>query len=648
MRDDNTMPAAEDGFRLRSRDRAFFRALAEAAMPPSGKLPGAGSRAVERFELFLDSQAEWVRWLFLALGRSLDLMTRLRSLRGFAALPRERREQLLCEWSQGRTHERLMCRLLTTPLKVAHFDDPAIHVLFGSRYAPEPVVESSPPRYMQQVRHLPDLDRDLEIEAEVVVVGTGAGGAVVARELAARGIAVVMLEEGQYLRRPDLALPHAEKLARLYRSGGMLATFGNAPVALQLGCCVGGTTAINSGTCYRPGPEVLRDWRRMGLGMFTPEHLEPYFERVEAVLQVQAAAEKNLGRIAAIIRRGCDALGYAHEPVPRNAPDCDAQAHCQFGCPSDAKRSTNVSYVPLALDASALLYTGATVTRVLTRKGRAAGVRARAALPGGGARHLTVEAPLVVVSCGALLTPPLLMRSGLCTRGGQLGRNLSIHPSSAVFAVMDEEVRGWEGIPQSYAVTEFIGQGITMEGGFPRLEFATLLLPAQGRAFMDLMARFERVAVFGFMLRDDARGRVFRGPGSLPIIRYDFSPVDRYRIKRARELLCRIFLAAGARQVYSGIPGAPPIEGQPDLDRFIRTDVPIERMEFAAFHPLGTARLGTSAKNSVTAHDHQAHELPGLYIVDGSSVPTPLGVNPQVTIMALATRAAELIAEQVR
>ncbi len=289
-----------------------------------------------------------------------------------------------------------------------------------------------------------------------------------------------------------------------------------------------------------------------------------------------------------------------------------------------------------------MLYTGARVTRILTDRNRAAGVQAE-----GEGRRLTVRAPVVVVACGTLLTPLLLMRSGLCQKSRMLGRNLSVHPASAVFARFDEEIRGWEGIPQSYSITEFMREGIALEGGFPRLEFATMMLPLQGRPFMDMMECFERVAAFGFMIKDESRGRVLRGPGALPLIHYNLNKNDLQKLKKAREILCRVFLAAGARQIYTGITGIPPIENELDLARFRQAEISPGKLELIAFHPLGTARIGTGLENSVTGPDHETHEVPGLYIVDGSSVPSSLGVNPQVTIMALATRAADLISEKI-
>jgi choline dehydrogenase-like flavoprotein len=305
-----------------------------------------------------------------------------------------------------------------------------------------------------------------------------------------------------------------------------------------------------------------------------------------------------------------------------------------------------VSYVPQALQSGAQLFTGARATRILLRDHRARGVLAEASGPGG-RRRLTVRADAVVVSCGSLLTPLLLRRSGLGRRLPALGRHLSLHPAGVVLAEFDEPVRGWEGIPQGFAITQFADDGIVLEGGFPRLEFAATFVQAQGRAFMERMERFDRLAAFGYMIRDESRGRVLAGPAGMPLIRYTLLPSDLRRIHQAIHLLCRVFLAAGARQVHPGLAGVEPISDALGLARLAQLRASTGRLDLAAFHPLGTARLGVDPAVSVTGPDHQVHGVSGLYVVDGSSVPTSLGVNPQLTIMALATRAAEIIAARL-
>src|SRR5207247_2186209 len=145
----------------------------------------------------------------------------------------------------------------------------------------------------------------------------------------------------------------------LYRDMGATFALGNAAIFLPVGKSVGGSTTINSGTCYRPPARVLASWRdKLGLADFTPEMMEPYLDKVETTLGVATAEARYLGGVARMIAKGCDALGYKHRPLRRNAPGCDGQGVCCFGCPTDAKSSTNVSYVPLALKAGATLVKG--------------------------------------------------------------------------------------------------------------------------------------------------------------------------------------------------------------------------------------------------------------------------------------------------
>lgn len=632
---------------LSRHERRIALALAEATLPPVGGLPGGGPDCIDRLERFLAQNPPAVRGLFRSAMWSIESAAVLARGRPFSRLPPGSRERLLEVWRHRSGPWWIVVRLLVTTLRISHFDDPRLHERFGSTYAPEPVVEKHPPRYLRQVHRLVEESADREIQAEVVVVGTGAGGAVVAAELATRGHAVVLLEEGEYYRRPDFAAPALRKMVRFYRSGGLTISLGNRPVPLHMGRMVGGTTAINSGTCIRAPDRVLHRWgAELGLHDLSPRELRPYFERVEEVLQVEPARPAVLGGVARVVARGADRLGYSHGPLPRNAPECDKQAHCSFGCPTDAKRSTNVSYVPRALDAAAVLYTGARVNRVLLTGGRASGVEAVSTSTDelGRRRRLTVRAPVVVVAGGTLLTPPLLQQSGIGRGHPALGHHLTVHPAVGVWAEMDEDVRGWDAVPQGYGIDELANEGIMFEDGFARIELSSSAFPFTGRRFMEVMSRYNHLAMFGAMIADTSRGRVRPAPlGRLPLITYNLNARDVKRLTRAIRVLVRIFLAAGARRVFPGLPGFDEVVGLDDLHRMARTSFRAAELELIAFHPLGTARLGADPARSFLRPDHQAHEYPGLFVTDGSAVPGPLGVNPQVTIMALATRAADAV-----
>jgi choline dehydrogenase-like flavoprotein len=628
---------------LSERERALLVQVARAALPAGRVFPAAGPEVVARVEEFLAGLPPYLLRAYRALLAALDNAALLSYRRRFGALDPARQLALLDDWHRAGVARRLGVRLLLAPLKVAHFDHPEFYKGIGCVYQFDRPTPEKKPRYLTERVHGPaELEPgDTELECDVVVIGSGAGGAVVARELAELGHAVVVLEEGAYFDRSDFTGRAFDMQARMYKNGGATFSIGNVGIPIPVGRTVGGSTTVNSGTCYRPPGRVLGRWRdRFGLSELTEAHLDPYFSRVEAVLGVEEARAEHLGGAARVIARGCDVLGYAHRALRRNAPDCDGQGVCCFGCPTDAKRSTNVSYVPMALRAGAELFTGVKVTRILTEGGRATGVRARVA--GEAPRTLTVRARAVVVACGTLATPVLLARSGLCAGSGQLGRNLSIHPAAAGVALFDEDISGFNAIPQGYSIDEFYDEGLLFEGASAPFEITMAAMPFVGPRLIELAERFDRVAMFGYMIEDHSRGRI-RMVGGRPVITYVLDDHDIAKLTRGAEILARVFFAAGAREVHLPIHGLQALTSVADLNRLRRSRPRAHDFELSAYHPLGTARMGGDPRRSVVGPDHQAHDVPGLYVVDGSAVPSSLGVNPQITIMALATRAAERI-----
>jgi choline dehydrogenase-like flavoprotein len=254
-----------------------------------------------------------------------------------------------------------------------------------------------------------------------------------------------------------------------------------------------------------------------------------------------------------------------------------------------------------------------------------------------------VHARAVVVACGTIMTPLLLGAQRLGTASGQLGRNLTIHPAAGAIAEFDEEILPWQGIPQGYSIEDLHDEGILFEGAAVPLEMTMTMTPLIGPELIRLAERFGHLATFGFLIEDTSRGSVHE-VGGQPVIRYWLSERDVAHIKRGLDVLAQIFFAAGARVVHAPVAG---------FDRLRPDDLPALRrarlrpwdLDLTAYHPLGTARIGRDPASSVTDADHQVHDVPALYVVDGSSVPTALGVNPQITIMAMATRAAEKIAQ---
>jgi len=470
-------------------------------------------------------------------------------------------------------------------------------------------------------------------ECDVVIVGSGAGGAVAAATLAEAGLEVVVLEAGRPFDRDSYPSDPLEAIASLYRDGGLTIAEGRPPIPVPLGRTVGGTTVVNSGTCFRAPRTVLEEWReRYGIGW--AGDLGPEFAEAEEFLRVTPLDPERMGRNGQLAMEGAAAIGASGGPISRNAGRCVQCSSCPFGCRIDAKRGMHVSYLPRAVAAGARLRAGVEARRVLLEDGRAVGVRCR---------DYTVRARLAtVVAGGAVGTPELLLRSGL--GGGQVGRNLHIHPACWIGARYPEEVRGWEGVMQSYYVDQWAKEQILLEATFTPLPFGGAWLPGTGRRHQEAILGFDRIGSIGVHLSDESSGRIgLARDGSLRA-GYTLGHDDAGRLAFGIARAAEIHFAAGATEVYPNI-GRVPVLHPGDLPEFEATSFKPSELRLEAFHPMGTARIAADPREGVCAVDGSVNGVRDLYLADASLFPTSVGVNPMMTIIAFSKRvAAGLIA----
>jgi choline dehydrogenase-like flavoprotein len=209
---------------------------------------------------------------------------------------------------------------------------------------------------------------------------------------------------------------------------------------------------------------------------------------------------------------------------------------------------------------------------------------------------------------------------------------------------MDEVVDMARGVPQSYGIDEFAGEGIMLEGIAGPPDYLAMAVPFSGPAHRELMLDYRRIAQFGLMIEDTSRGHIPTGSlarrAGRPIVRYDLNARDTATIARGVEHLAELLFAAGARRVILPVGPVPELRDG-DLAPLRRHSVRARELKLMAFHPLGTARMAARPSDGVLDGDNAVHGTTGLYVCDGSAVPTALGVNPQLTIMALATRLAD-------
>jgi len=513
----------------------------------------------------------------------------------------------------------------------------------------------SPPPDLAKPIAPTQIDHHTTLDCDVVVIGSGAGGGVVAGELAAAGKSVIVLEQGGYYNEADYNQIELDMLSRLYLDRGATSTKDRS-LTILAGGCLGGGTVVNYTTSFRTPDRVREEWARdFGLPGFQSPEYDRSMDAVSARISVNQQHNRPSCR-EELMARGLTRLGYHRDAMPRNVAGCTQDEMCGFcglGCQGGHKQSTLKTYLQDAFEQGARIVVGANAERVLIAGGRAVGVAATVQGADRQRYRLTVRAKVVVAACGALQTPALLLRSGL--RNPHIGRHLGLHPVSGVWGIFDEDVRPWTGTMQALYSDQLIdmdgrGYGAKFETAAIHPSLPMLGFPWEnGRQFKRLMTNFPHMSVLGVLLRDRDGGRITIDRQGLPVIEYKLSAYDTAHMRRGLREGARVLLAAGARQLFTGQarwvhygPG-----GADSVDDFMRrvdaAGYGPNRMAILTFHQMASCRMGSHPRTSAIDAENQTHEVRGLFVADASAFPTSSGVNPMLTVMAIAHRAAQAI-----
>jgi choline dehydrogenase-like flavoprotein len=480
-------------------------------------------------------------------------------------------------------------------------------------------------------------------ECDVAIVGSGAGGAVAAATLAEAGLDVLVLEAGAHYNRENYPADRLEAITELYRDAGLTIATGKPPIPIPVAKAIGGTTVINSGTCFRAPDEVLENWRSEH-GIAWADDLEADYAEAEEFLRVTQLDPERMGRNGQLAMEGAASLGVSGAPIFRNAGSCVQCSSCPYGCAIDAKRGMHVSYLPRAVAAGARVRSGVEGQRILTEDGRAVGLACATRDTGGRTRSYTVRARRAVIAAGgAFGTPELLLRSDL--GGDQVGRNFHIHPACWVGARYEEEVRGWDGVMQSFYVDEWEPQGVLLEATFTPLAFGGAWLAGTGADHQRSLLEFGHVGSMGVHLCDRSQGRVGLGNDGALRASYNLTREDADRVHFGIARAAEVHFAAGAAEVYPNIPRFGTLK-RGELATFEAARLKPSELRLEAFHPMGTARISADPRHGVCAADGSVRGTRDLYVADASLFPTSVGVNPMMTIIAFAKQVSRGVAEE--
>jgi choline dehydrogenase-like flavoprotein len=492
-----------------------------------------------------------------------------------------------------------------------------------------------------------DYGRHEELRAEVCIIGAGAGGSAAAAALAERGVRVVVLEEGSHWKPSDFKSNTAWAFKNLYQGRGARSLRGNAVIPLPGGRGVGGSTLINSAICFRCPDSVMATWRdQFGCDSIDEATFHRYFDRIWSTLGVSVNPMSVQRNNNLIFREGAEALGLKGAFLARSAPGCVGCGTCQYGCPTGGKLSVDRTFLAEAVRTDRVgVYADCRVRTCETQGDRVIAVSGQTLdpetlQPVGTVR---VEADTFVVSGGPIGSPLFLLANGLADNS-HCGNHLVVHPTSGGMARFAQEIRPWSGVTQGYYV-DCWDEGYLLQTYTVTPDQYFLLLQTQlGSETMEIMHNLAHMASAGVLVHDeDSSGRVRHTPAG-PDLSYHLGDQDRRRIIEGMRKLCRVFFAAGALDVFPGRVGLQRVSSVSEIDDALPYDIPPSELMLYASHPMGTCRMGADPGDSVVDPVGRVWGWSNLRVADASIFPTSLGVNPQVTTMALGLMIGERIA----
>jgi choline dehydrogenase-like flavoprotein len=519
-------------------------------------------------------------------------------------------------------------------------------------------------RRPEPYRHNLTIPAESPIDCEVCVIGSGAGGAVVAYNAAAAGKDVVLLEEGPYVPADTMTHNETEMVPRLYKEGGLQSTV-DLDMSILQGKTLGGSTTINNLICLRLGdpgltpgasPDVLQAWAELGAHI-DPAGLDAAYERVERMIGVKPlleVQEEGLppidGGNARVFLEGWEALvqgspdlgAYKYGLFRKNARGCLGCGCCNFGCPYGRKLSMTETYIPEAIKLGARVIVGCHAVKIETGGREATGVRCE--LSDG--RELLVRAKSIVVSCGAIGSSVLLMKSRI---GRHVGQRFSFNAGTPVFAQFSAVLDSYDGVQMAAYVD---GGDYLLETLFnPPLAFA-VALPGWFRDHFERMLAYDHFASAGVLIGTEANGRVKRsafGRNVFGPLAYRMRDSDLQKMKEGIARLAQLYFAAGAETVYPATFADSPLErarfaSQPEaiahfLDERVRKP---EDLTLNSSHPQGGNPMSDERAIGVVDSQFRVHGYDNLFVCDASVFPTTVRINPQLTIMAMADYFAHL------
>ncbi|MET9437106.1 GMC family oxidoreductase [Streptomyces sp. NPDC006551] len=474
--------------------------------------------------------------------------------------------------------------------------------------------------------------RPTEITCDALVVGSGAGGSVAALELARAGRSVTVLEEGPRVTTEDLATTDpAESMRRLYRNAGATAVLGTPTIAYGEAHAVGGTTVVNGGLLWEPSPAVLDRWALWsGYGSYRSPVVAPRFAEVQRRLGMITQEHGDGNEDSRLLARAAESLGWRWQHPQRVVRDCRHLNRCATGCPSGAKQSMAVTYLPQAEALGARIRDGVRVERITHRQGVVRGVEATDSA----GRPLRYRPRTLFVAAGPVGTPVLLRRSGIHRRTA--GRRLALHLNLRTVARFPRIVDAVRGTMFTAQVQEHSALGmLVMPSNLTPGGLGAALAGRDPRQVDELLASLPHLGMFTTQVRMQGTAGIAGTLGGAPVLRHGMTRADHHVLTLAFRRTARLLFAAGAVELVPPTSAAGPLRTEADVEEYCARVRPAD-WELVSVHAMASCPMALPERGGVCDELGRPHGFTNLHLCDAAVLPGAPGISPQGTIMSFA------------
>lgn len=459
-----------------------------------------------------------------------------------------------------------------------------------------------------------------------------------------------MVERGDFVDPSQFSENEVDMLSRLYADGALQLSSDFRFQVLQ-GSCVGGTTVVNNAVCFDPPTEVIDRWNdpaTLDAGLDDKRFFQSLID-VRAMVGVEPQDHRNLNKGAKFFTDGIARLNLQKSPskmdvVEANIHSCLGCGYCNIGCAYGKKLSMLDTVLPAiqkkhgrdaltiiaGCEAEKLKGNGRTITSVICRLGDG--------------RRIDVRGKTIVVAAGAVSSSILLLRSGIC--GKKVGKHLSFNMGSPITAVFKEPVRSYDGLQISHYLRLSPSRGYIIETWFNPPVAQALTMPGWFEDHYNNMRRYERMSCTGVLVGTESNGEVRRAGLTGREVRYKPTRNDLDKLMEGLILSGEIFLEAGAECVIPNTFTYHECHTKSDLQRIREWVRDSSDITLGTGHPQGGNVMSRDPKLGVVNDEFKVYGYDNLFVCDASVFPGSIGVNPQLTVMALAHYAAPFVAQQ--